>query len=93
MLDCADQKYGNYGCQGGWMTAAFTYIKVNNGIATEASYPYKTRVCYIYDKFALLVYFYLKNIFRKEHANLVKQRLEQEFKVLYLYQAVTKMLY
>jgi hypothetical protein len=43
-LDCADQKYGNYGCQGGWMTAAFTYIKLNNGIATEASYPYKTRV-------------------------------------------------
>lgn len=43
LIDCSSD-YGNKGCSGGFMEAAYQYIIDNGGINTEKSYKYEARV-------------------------------------------------
>ncbi|XP_014246985.1 cathepsin L1-like [Cimex lectularius] len=42
LIDCS-KNVGNFGCDGGEMEYAFTYIRENGGIDTETSYPYEAQ--------------------------------------------------
>lgn len=51
LVDCAGENYGNYGCNGGWQEAAFTYYEQFDAIAEDDyAYTAKDGTCQFKDK-------------------------------------------
>lgn len=56
LVDCA---YFNYdGCKGGQIYDGYRYVKINNGIDTEESYPYVSGTTQSVRKFSIYFFFY-----------------------------------
>jgi len=43
VVDCSGPQ-GNYGCNGGFMTAVFEYVKKNGGVNYASDYPYEAKL-------------------------------------------------
>jgi len=43
LVDCS-HSHGNHGCDGGWMSSTFDYVKAAGGLALETAYPYTAKV-------------------------------------------------
>lgn len=46
LVDCF-LHHDNQGCNGGFMQYALQYVKNNEGLATEESYPFEEQICTI----------------------------------------------
>ena len=45
LLDCS-MRFGNHGCHGGYIVGAFLYVIKNDGIDSDAAYPYTGKVSF-----------------------------------------------